>query len=281
VGEQCDVGWMWGGSNATAGCDPVTCTFRAGFSCVQPGVGDTPDVPGPVRIPGPDGTYLVGRGWGEVPQHSALNCWCTAPPGFFANTTTGCVATACPFPRRCIEAPFAPGNGTHCVEGSEGDACIKCSKRWYRLAGDCRPCPEGVSPAVILLGIGVGFFFLYVGPKLSQLASPQAIALLRGLVMYLQYLSLSFDIQMAWPKELLEAFNWLKTLTSACRGAGALFVVLLPRAVAPPAPLRAPPSNHVPNRRGCSPARCVSPTNTRRGMTPSLAGLCMRTASAC
>jgi hypothetical protein len=200
---------------------------------VQPGAGGTPDIPGPVRIPGPDGTYLAGRGWGEVPQAAALSCWCTAPTGFFANVTTGCVAAACPFPRRCVEATFAPGNGTHCTEGSEGDACIKCSKRWYRLGADCRPCPEGVSPAVILLGIGVGIFFLYVGPKLSQLASPQAVALLRGLVMYLQYLSLSFDIPMGWPKELLDAFNWLKTLTSACARARGGWLCCLCRVLAP------------------------------------------------
>jgi hypothetical protein len=53
-------------------------------------------------------------------------------------------------------------------------------------------------------------FMLFVGPKLAKLSSPQAVALLRSLVMYLQYLSLSLDIRLRWPPELLAAFGWLK-----------------------------------------------------------------------
>jgi hypothetical protein len=51
---------------------------------------------------------------------------------------------------------------------------------------------------------------LFVGPKLAKLSSPQAVALLRSIVMYLQYLSLSLDIRLSWPPEVLAAFGWLK-----------------------------------------------------------------------
>ena len=49
-----------------------------------------------------------------------------------------------------------------------------------------------------------------MGPKLSKLSSPQAVALLRSLVMYLQYLSLSLDVRLRWPPALLSFFSWLK-----------------------------------------------------------------------
>ncbi len=53
-----------------------------------------------------------------------------------------------------------------------------------------------------------------MGPKLAMLSSPQAVALLRSLVMYLQYLSLSLDVRLRWPPALLAAFTWLKALTN-------------------------------------------------------------------
>ena len=56
-------------------------------------------------------------------------------------------------------------------------------------------------------------FLLYVGPKLSKLTSPQAVALLRSLVMYFQYLALSFEIRLKWPPGLLSFFRWLRALT--------------------------------------------------------------------
>ncbi len=51
---------------------------------------------------------------------------------------------------------------------------------------------------------------------MSKLASPQAVALLRSLVMYLQYLSLSLDVRLRWPPQLLSFFGWLKALTNGC-----------------------------------------------------------------
>lgn len=78
----------------------------------------------------------------------------------------------------------------------------------------CRPCPTGVPISLVLLGVFLATFVVYLGPKLSKLTSPQALALLRSLVSYLQNLSLSFDIRLAWPSFLLSFFSWLKTLTN-------------------------------------------------------------------
>ena len=88
-------------------------------------------------------------------------------------------------------------------------------------------------------------FLLFIGPKLSKLSSPQAVALLRSLVTYLQvrtrarglrlllhhmlltvraclclllfpqYLSLSLDIRLRWPPALLAFFAWLKARACA------------------------------------------------------------------
>ena len=174
-----------------------------------------PDIPGPVAIPGPGGTTLIGQGWGEVPRGVNISCWCIAPAGSYASPDTNCISLACPFPNRCVEQnSFARGNGTVCSTGAEGAQCTKCSKRFYRLGSECRPCPTGINPALILLGIAAAAIFLYIGPKISQLASPQAVALIRGLVTYMQYLDLSFDISIKWPPALLNAFTWLKSLTS-------------------------------------------------------------------
>jgi hypothetical protein len=133
----------------------------------------------------------VPQGWAQVPRAQHLFCWCTNGVGTFANESTGCTPEPCPYPPRCVDRlDGVPNNGTTCVEGSTGLACVRCSRRWYRYRDDCLPCPIGVPKSVILLGVFAGVFLLYVGPALSRLASPQAVALLRSLVMYMQYLAL-------------------------------------------------------------------------------------------
>jgi len=65
-----------------------------------------------------------------------------------------------------------------------------------------------------LLGIAAAVIFLYLGPKIAKIASPQALALIKSLVTYLQVLELSFEIGLHWPQALLDAFAWVKSLTS-------------------------------------------------------------------
>ncbi len=172
------------------GCSSA-CQFLPGWKCQQPGSpgGDFADVEGPFAIPGPGGTTLtdaqgVPQGWGAVPALYNFSCWCANPAGTYANETLNCVAEPCPYPGRCVDRTV-PNNGTACGIGSEGVACVRCSLQYYRYRDECRPCPKS-QYAVVLLGVGVGVFLLYVGPKLSKLTSPQAVALLRSLVMYLQ-----------------------------------------------------------------------------------------------
>ena len=78
-----------------------------------------------------------------------------------------------------LENPSLPSNGTTCVTGSEGSGCATCTKQWYRYLDTCKPCPKGINPAVVILGVFLCVGLLYVGPKLAQLSSPQAVALLR------------------------------------------------------------------------------------------------------
>jgi hypothetical protein len=197
------------------------CTFLAGWACQQPGSpgGYLPEIEGPRPIPGPGGTQFtdalgVPQGWGEVPLERSFSCWCSNPAGTYANLSTGCAAEVCPYPNRCVDGSATRNNGTVCTTGAEGIACISCSKRYYRFRDECRKCPEGVPVSIVLLAIGVGVFLLFIGPRLSKLASPQAAALLRSFVMYLQYLSLSLDIRLSWPPALLSFFSWLKALTN-------------------------------------------------------------------
>jgi hypothetical protein len=130
----------------------------------------------------------VAQGWGEVPMHGSIVCWCINAAGTYANESSRCIAEACPYAGRCVARfpELVEANGTRCTDGSEGVACVTCSRRWYRFRDECRPCPVGVPVSVVLLAIGAGVFLIYLGPKLSKLASPQAVALLRSLVMYLQ-----------------------------------------------------------------------------------------------
>jgi hypothetical protein len=128
-----------------AGCNQNTCQFNPGWACRQPGANNSglADVPGPIRIPGPDGLLPATQGWGEVPYGFNITCWCTAPLGSYASADTNCFATPCPFPARCVlQNPSLPGNGTTCVIGSQGVGCSTCSKQWYRYLDGCRPCPK-------------------------------------------------------------------------------------------------------------------------------------------
>ena len=169
---KCDFGFEWGGT-AITGCT-ANCSFALGWRCQQPGSpGYIQEIEGPIPIPGPDNTQYVDalgvpQGWGEVPLRTTFGCWCANVAGTYANTTRDCVPEACPYPIRCVARTLAFVNGTTCARGSEGTACITCSKRFYRLRDECVPCPTGIPVSVILLAIGLGVFLLYVGPKLSQ-----------------------------------------------------------------------------------------------------------------
>lgn len=172
------------------GCDGATCRFAQGWRCIQPGSPGVYDIEGPVPIPGPDGTVLtvdgIRQGWGAVPRGGqAVQCWCANGAGTYANESTGCVAEVCPYPSRCV-VRGEPKNGTVCTEGSESVACTKCSRRFYKFRDECRRCPSGVPPGMVLLGVTVGVFVIYVGPSLSRFSSPQAVSLLRSTITYCQ-----------------------------------------------------------------------------------------------
>lgn len=146
-----------------------------------------------------DGSPLVDdngvvQGWGAVPYLASLSCWCANAAGTYAVPAAGCLPEPCPFPARCVDEawtasdvnPYVKRNGTKCITGAGGAACDVCAKRWFRYIDECRPCPTGVPIGVILLALLGGGFLLYVSSKLSKLTTPQAIALLRSLIMYLQ-----------------------------------------------------------------------------------------------
>jgi hypothetical protein len=110
-----------------------TCRFVQGWACQQPGSPGLAEIEGPIPVPGPGGTTYVNalgvpQGWGQVPRGSVLSCWCANGPGTYANTTNNCVPEPCPYPARCVDSTV-PFNGTVCVNGAEGIACISCSKR--------------------------------------------------------------------------------------------------------------------------------------------------------
>ena len=158
------MGFQWGGGNIT-GCDQYTCLFLPGWRCQQPGsAGYVDEIEGPIPIPGEGGRQYVDpltgvpQGWGEVPQRSSFGCWCANAAGTFANQSTNCVAEQCPYPSRCLaDNPRLPyANGTSCILGSEGLACVLCSQRWFRSRDTCQPCPTGVPVGIVLLAIGVG-----------------------------------------------------------------------------------------------------------------------------
>ena len=168
------MGWQWGGGNIT-GCDTNTCLFLPGWRCQQPGSPSyLPDEEGPIPIPGQGGVQYVDpvtgvpQGWGEVPRRTTFGCWCANAVGTFANESTNCVAELCPYPSRCLaNNPRLPyDNGTSCITGSEGLACVLCSKRWFRQRDTCQPCPTGIPVGVVLLAIGVGGASRLVQPSL-------------------------------------------------------------------------------------------------------------------
>jgi hypothetical protein len=215
--EECDIGWLWGGLNAS-GCDAATCLIRPGWACSQPGHG-TPDIEGNVTIPGEDGLPLVlngqVQGWGAVPYLAGISCWCNNAAGTFTTPQLDCVPSDCPFPQRCIDAVEGLANsGTVCLEGTEGDSCVRCAKRFYRFETDCRPCPTGVPVGLICVAIIGGGALLYASSVISQIATPQAIALLRSLMAYLQYLAITMNIKLRWPPWFLSVFRYLRALVN-------------------------------------------------------------------
>ena len=171
------------GTNVT-GCDPIECRFSVGWQCNQPATG-------------------------IVPLNAKLVCGCANGLGTFANESLNCLPFPCPFPDRCL------GNGTTCVDGCTGPSCSLCSTRWYRWRDECRPCPEGIPPGLVLISVFAGIFVLWLGPKISKLTTPQAQAILKNLLSTFQYLSLSLTLRLRWPPELLRFFAFVRTLTNA------------------------------------------------------------------
>ena len=181
-GEQCDVGFEYGGLNSSApGCDAATCTgakfsfvlvyppplpiailaVRPNWACHQIGSPDLPAVtpalfPGEVAIPGPGQTFLLDANgyplfWGVAPARMNVSCRCANDAGTYANESVAdCAAAPCPYPARCV-AVGKRNNGTACVGGSEGVGCAQCSVRWYRYGLECRPCPTGIPVTLVLL----------------------------------------------------------------------------------------------------------------------------------
>ena len=171
---------------------------------------------GDVPIPGPGGTTLAGVGWAAVPHLANVTCWCANAAGTYATPSTGCVTAPCPFPQRCKDmSPYVKVNGTVCSTGAKGQACELCINRYYRYQDTCAPCPKNQNVAVILgalLGLGLA---LRLSALVSQVATPQAIALLRSLGNYLQYLSITLGIRLKWPPALLGFFRYLRVLVGS------------------------------------------------------------------
>ncbi len=220
------MGGQYGGAaiGAAVGCDAATCTFLPGFLCAQPGSSSLEDprlvtvndVQGDVPIPGPGGTLLQGLGWGAVPHLASVTCWCANLAGTYAEPSNGCVPAVCPFPQRCADfSPYVVANGTACSLGARGRACEVCSPRWYRYVDSCLPCPEDQSAITIVAALLGLLVVLRLAALIAQVATLQAIALLRTLGNYLQYLSITLSINVRWPPALLGFFQYLRVLTSS------------------------------------------------------------------
>ena len=151
-----------------------------------------------------------------MPHLANVTCWCANAAGTYANPSAGCVTAPCPFPLRCQDmSPYVKSNGTVCSTGAKGQACELCISRYYRYQDTCAPCPKNQNVAVIvgaLLGLGLA---LRLSALVSQVATPQAIALLRSLGNYLQYLSITLGIRLKWPPALLGFFRYLRVLVGS------------------------------------------------------------------
>ena len=180
--ELCDSGWSIKGTNVT-GCDPITCRFNQGWQCNQPSDA-------------------------IVPLNARLVCSCANAAGTYANESQGCVPTACPFEPRCL------GNGTTCVKGTTGPLCTLCAPRHYRYRDDCRACPQGVPVGIVLIGIIVGLFALWLGPIISKLSTPQAQAIVKNIIATFQYLALSLTLRLRWPPALLSFFRFVRVMVN-------------------------------------------------------------------
>ncbi len=218
------MGTQYGGlANESLGCDAATCRFRPNWLCIQPGssalldrrLQTVPDLAGDVPIPGPDGNPLIDVGWGAVPHLARVRCWCAIPAGTYSTPELDCAPFACPFPERCVDtSPFVTENGTTCAPGAQGTACDVCQKRWFRFRDSCKPCPENQSAVIIVVALFGLIVALRVMAIVAKVATPQALALLRSLGNYLQYLSISLGLNLKWPAALLDFFRWLRLLTS-------------------------------------------------------------------
>ena len=224
-----------------------SCTLRAGWSCNQPGRVGYDDVIGPVRIPGPGGTFLHSNttgallGWGAVPLSLNFSCWCANAAGTFSEPSLDCAAVACPFPARCVDRwPQAIKNGTVCSLGSEGSSCAVCSKHFYRWLDTCRPCPNNQGAIIVLLVIFTSTLtsacvlhrrvradapsilhalrtstvvVLVIGPYVSSVFSAETVATIRNSLQYLQFLAHNLHIPLpGWPPALLAFFKYVYAL---------------------------------------------------------------------
>ena len=112
----------------------------------------------------------------------------------------------CPFYAACVP-PYACVGFNECAEGYEGLRCSECLKgKYYRVAGDCVPCPQ--NPEILLisfvLGVVVVCAIAYTLDKKKVNIGIFSIG-----VDYFQVLAIFASAKVPWPKFLEEFFRLL------------------------------------------------------------------------
>jgi hypothetical protein len=62
-----------------------------------------------------------------------------------------------------------------------------------------------VPVGIVLIGIIVGLFALWLGPIISKLSTPQAQAIVKNIIATFQYLALSLTLRLRWPPALVRS----------------------------------------------------------------------------
>jgi hypothetical protein len=117
----------------------------------------------------------------------------------------GGVASAIVRFTKCTPEAACQGGGA-CAVGyvTPDNSCVGCAKRFYKLSGECKPCPDsaglllGIYIAVILILGVAGQFLVKKGPSLA----------VAGIgIDYFQVLSVFTGLDVGWPKPVKDVLN--------------------------------------------------------------------------
>jgi hypothetical protein len=160
-------------------------------------------------------------------------CTCRAGSGFVGLECGDCEVgwyfqggVACvqceEFPERCLGGR---DKTRQCIDGYAGDKCLECSRLpahnstsprngYYKLGRICEPCPENdivlilIICALIIVVI-IMLLFIY---KIAQTKLP--LAPIASAIRHMQFMSFFIQIQLPYPKELLDMYNYITSIFS-------------------------------------------------------------------